>query len=71
MFAKLYRKMVPEKTRKVIYKAFLGHLLLLIRNFLGTIRWYRYKLYYSIFSPKNEIEQAYKAWGIAGNSPSL
>ena len=26
-------------------------------------------LTYSIFSPKNEIEQAYKAWGIAGNSP--
>lgn len=64
-----YRKIVPEKTRKVIYKAFLGNLLMLIRGFPGTMRWYRYKLYYSIFSPKNEIEQAYKAWGIAGNSP--
>ena len=42
---------------------------MLIRDFPGTMRWYRYKLYYSIFSPKNEIEQAYKAWGIAGNSP--
>ena len=64
-----YRKIVPDKTRKVIYKAFLGNLLMLIRDFPGTTRWYRYKLYYSIFSPKNEIEQAYKAWGIAGNSP--
>ena len=46
-----YRKIVPEKTRKVIYKAFLGNLLMLIRGFPGTMRWYRYKLYYSIFSP--------------------
>ena len=27
-----YRKIVPEKTRKVIYKAFLGNLLMLIRE---------------------------------------
>jgi hypothetical protein len=54
----LYRKIVPEKTRKVIYKAFLGDLLMLIRDFSGTMKWYRCKLYYSIFSPKNEIEQA-------------
>ena len=47
-----YRKIVPEKTRKVIYKAFLGNLLMLIRDFPGTTRWYRYKLYYSIFSLK-------------------
>lgn len=66
MFAELYRKIIPEKTRKVIYKAFLGRLLMFIRE---TMRWYWCKLYYSIVSPKNEIEQAYKAWGIAGNSP--
>lgn len=63
----LYRKIVPEKTRKVIYKAFLGNLLMFIRDFSGTMKWYRCKLYYSIFSPKDEIGQAYKAWGIAGN----
>ena len=34
-----YRKIVPEKTRKVIYKAFLGNLLMLIRGFPGTMRW--------------------------------
>lgn len=69
MLAKLYRNIVPENTRKVIYKAFLGSLLMLIRDFKGTMRWYWCKLCYSIFSPKNEIEQAFKAWGIAGNSP--
>ena len=41
-----YRKIVPEKTLKVIYKAFLGNLLMLISDLPGKTRWYRYKLYY-------------------------
>ena len=69
MLAKLYRKIVPGKIRKIIYNTFLDRLLILIRNFEGTMRWYWCKLFYAIVSPKNEREQAYKAWGIAGNSP--
>lgn len=69
MLAKLYRKIVPGKIRKIIYNTFLDRLLILIRNFEGIMRWYWCKLFYAIVSPKNEREQAYKAWGIAGNSP--
>lgn len=69
MLAKLYRKIVPERIRKVIYKAFLGRLLFFVRNLNGKLKCLWYRFYYSIIPPKNGIEQAYKAWGIAGNSP--
>lgn len=58
MLAKLYRKIVPGKIRKIIYNTFLDRLLILIRNFEGTMRWYWCKLFYAIVSPKNEREQA-------------
>lgn len=69
MFAELYRKIIPEKTRKVVYKAFLGRLLSFVRDPYGESRCLWYRTYYTIVSPKNEKEQAFKAWGIAGNSP--
>lgn len=40
MLTKFYRKIVPEKTRKVIYKAFLGNLLMFIRDFSGAMKWF-------------------------------
>lgn len=69
MLTKFYRKIVPEKIRKVIYKAFLGRLLSFVRDPNGESKCLWYRIYYSIFSPKNEKAQAFKAWGIAGNSP--
>ena len=69
MLTKFYRKIVPEKIRKVIYNAFLGCLLSFVRDLNGKSKCLWYRIYYSIFSPKNEIEQAYKAWGIASYSP--
>ena len=55
---KLLQKANVNKRVCIFVAAFLGDLLMLIRDFSGTMKWYRCKLYYSIFSPKNEIEQA-------------
>lgn len=55
MLTKFYRKIVPEKIRKVIYNAFLGRFLSFVRDPNGESKCLWYRIYYSIFSPKNAI----------------
>lgn len=69
MLAAIYRKIVSEELRRNIYSAFLGNVLYRYRLLKGSLYCKWCLLYYSIVSPKNEIEQVYKDWGIAGFSP--
>lgn len=56
----LYRKVVPERVRKIIYKAFLGNFLLVIRSSKRWMKFFKYKLYYTLFPPKTEKERILK-----------
>lgn len=63
MIVSLYKKLLPKRIRDFIYMLFLGEVLLYCRNHKGVIRGRLYYLYYSIITPKNDIQQALKAWG--------
>lgn len=68
MIAAFYRRIVSEKSRDLIYKAFLGDLLIMIRNSKEWRKCKWYGLYYSIVTPKTEKEQALRALGKMGFS---
>ena len=70
MVKKIYRKIVPQKSRERIYQAFLGRWLYLIRkNITEPIK---YKVYYRVLfklrDPKNRQEQALKEWSLVAPS---
>lgn len=69
MIAALYRKIVSPKIRNWVYNAFLGDLLMIIRNPKDGLKCKWYGLYYLIVTPKTEKEQALRAWGKTRLSP--
>lgn len=60
---------MPEEIQRKIDNSYLGDIIYFYRLFKGRLYCKWYSLYYSVVSPRNEIEQAYKDWGIAGFSP--
>lgn len=69
MIAALYRKIVSPKIRNWVYNAFLGDLLMLIRNPKEGLKCKWNGLHYSVVTPKTEKEQALKIWGKMRLSP--
>lgn len=65
MIVKLYRNLVSDKLRAFIYRAFLGDLLIIIRNSKLWMKYQWYGVFYSIITPKTEKNQAYKDWSKA------
>ena len=56
----LYRTIIPEKIRVIIYAAFLGELLQSIRGLKRKMKFIKYKLYYTVVTPKTEKEKNIK-----------
>ncbi|MCD8317735.1 MAG: hypothetical protein LUC45_02245 [Paraprevotella sp.] len=67
MIVTLYRKMVPEKIRDVVYKAFLGEALRFYRKWCQNRL--HYLIRYSVIPPKTEAERTLKTLGLIGISP--
>ena len=69
MIAKLYRKLIPSSIRTIIYKAFLGSILIFFRELDDKIKCKWYKLIYLFIEPKSEKAKAFRDWGNAGPTP--
>ena len=69
MLTKLYRKHISKETRQKIYDLFLGDVLLQYRTLKDSFKQLSYRLYYTINSPKNELEKTKFDWSRKPNSP--
>lgn len=67
MLVSLYRRLISEKVRQIVYELFLGKLLIIARNPLTWIKCKWYGIYYLIVTPITEKAQALKAWGKTGD----
>lgn len=70
MLAKLYRKLIPVRLREKIYRAFLGKWMLNQRRYVTEpLKAKYYTLLFCFRKPRNEQEEALRAWGAVGPCP--
>lgn len=70
MFAKLYRKFIPQNIRENIYRVFLGQWMLNQRRYVTEpLKAKYYTLFFCFRKPRNEKEEALREWGTVGPCP--